>query len=278
MLPSTQKKVQKLQLLLHSSHLRAEGVYYISLSAIMGINLSFLAPMLKTKHRRFMTLLEMLVAMTILAVVLTLVFGFYRELGLLNTQMEKTQQQSFHERYLELRLIYLFSHLVDEKTKKKKTPEFYFQSAPPEQGVSAFPSLIFSYDNGARLDPAFSSYVLARLYVDDKQRLCIATWPLPVSKENVPMQKEILMENITAIAFQFFSSQKTPEKASTQPNNVDPKKETPPQGWQDTWRASYESMPAILKIVFKIQDPPNDFTFAMPLPVMTDIIQYPAAE
>lgn len=231
--------------------------------------------MLKIRRLLYMTLLEMLVAMTILAVVLSLVFGFYRELGLLSTQMEKTQQQSFHERYLELRLIYLFSHLAEEKSKNQKTTDFYFYTAPPEQGISNFPSLIFSYDNGPRLDPAFSSYVLARLFVDNKQRLCIATWPLPVSKEAPPMQKEVLMENITAMSFQFFSAYKNTE---TDPKKVDPKKEFPPEGWQDTWRISYERMPAIIKIFLKIKDPPTDFTFAMPLPVKTDIIQYQPVE
>ena len=66
-------------------------------------------------RKSYMTLLETLIALSLLSVMLVFVFGFFRELSELSRVTEKAQKESFQMRYLETRLGFIFERVVNEK-------------------------------------------------------------------------------------------------------------------------------------------------------------------
>ena len=92
-------------------------------------------------RKSHMTLLETLIAMTLLALLLTFVFGFFRELSAIAQLSEQAQKQSFQMRYLESRLGFVFERIVNENAKDRT---FYFYTQPPQENISRFPSLILT--------------------------------------------------------------------------------------------------------------------------------------
>ncbi len=190
-----------------------------------------------------MTLLEVLVAMSILSFLLVLIFGFFRELSKIDELTKYQQSKTFHMRYVEYRLSYLFSNLIDDFS--QDTPYFFFLEPPDSTGISKFNSLIFNYNNGIRLNPFISGNVLARLYVDKNKYLCLAIWPLKSQQVLDPESrifKEILLENVEDIKFEFFMASGTSKSADEPKRGV----------WQEEWPRSYRRIPALIKVTLSL--------------------------
>ncbi|MBS4164727.1 Uncharacterized protein PRO82_002058 [Candidatus Protochlamydia amoebophila] len=201
------------------------------------------------KHRKqYFTLLETLIAILLLSLLLTLIFGFFRELSLIDTWTEEREKESFQMRYMETRLNYLFQRLVNEN--QGTIRRFYFYTQPPDDHISDAPSLIFTFNNETRANPNFSTDILARLYVDQQHRLALAMWPIYSDKPYQEMQKEILLENVARINFGFYAP---PERFSNihpvNPMQPYPEKKTPEKNrWHQEWFKTYSQMPSILRL------------------------------
>lgn len=154
--------------------------------------------------KRYFTLLEVLIGMTLAIVLLSTLSYFYQQVEWLNTEAERAQKESFQMRYVENRLAKIMPQTFSEREMKKY---FYFYTSQAE-GLLKSPSLLFTYYNGVKLDSPFSNEVLGRLYLDEqKKQLCMATWPSPKRwklGEAPPMSKEVLMENVESLAFEFY--------------------------------------------------------------------------
>ncbi len=252
---------------------------------------------MKRRRKRHLTLLETLIAVSLVSVLLTIVFGFFRELSEINRMTEVQQKESFQMRYVETRLNYLFQRIVNENESVREGMQafkrrFYFYTQAPDKGISESTSLIFSFNNGARSNPAFSDDLLARLYVDDKHRLCLAMWPIYSDKPHQEMQREILLENVASIQYQFYAA---PERhlndGAISPDKVDTENKNPEKDrWHaQEWMKSYQQMPSIVKLTVKIANKPDDLktrsigaeipsrdiTFAFVLPSSINYIYYP---
>lgn len=242
------------------------------------------------KSRRYFTLLETLIAISLVAVLLTIVFGFFKELSELSRQTEEQQKASFRARYVQTRLAFIFERLVNENEGSKR--KFYFFTQGPDKGLSPSTSLVFTFNNEVRANPAFSDDLLARLYVDDHHCLCLAMWPLYSDQPHQEMQKEVLLQNVADMKYEFYMP---PERALTQtninPNKTDPEKREPEHDkWHlQEWYDSYKQMPAILRLTIKIaankddlksgrsagRIETQDLVFAFVLPSSKNYIYYP---
>lgn len=240
-------------------------------------------------RKAHMTLLETLIAMGLLAFLLTFVFGFFRELSAINQMTEQAQKKSFQMRYVESRLGFIFERITHDKSNKDK---FYFYSENPQQEFTEFPSLIFTFDNEVRIDPTFSGDILARLYVDLNRRLCLAMWPLYIEDPDKYLQEEVLLDNIDSIKFSFFSPPARINSTNdiAQDQKTDSDKKTPQKNkWHDEWFISYKQMPAMLKLELDInkssevknfskEDSKNkkdSLIFQFVLPTAINTIHYP---
>ena len=215
---------------------------------------------LRCQRKSYMTLLETLIAVSILSVMLVFVFGFFRELSELSRVTEKSQKESFQMRYLESRLGFIFERIVNENDGARK---FYFYTQPPNKNLSSLPSLVLTFNNEVRLDPNFSGDVLGRLYVDLEGRLCLAIWPLHLSDPFAHLYEEVLMDHVVNVRYLFYAAPERmkDENEITSPAEIDPEKKIPKKDqWQEEWFFTYEQMPSIVKIIVKVAENPDDFT------------------
>jgi hypothetical protein len=196
-------------------------------------------------RKRHITLLELMIAVGLTMVILTAVSFFYRQVIDINRKMDQAENKAFKLLYVENRLMHILPKIAPSTD---KDIEFFFFSDSDTSGFTkaGSQSLVFTFDNGVQLDKQMSCYVVGRLYLDLESRLILATWPVPkrwVENTNVPMKKEILMENIDTLEFRFFVP---PEKGK------DPFKGWP-QGeagqWISFWPSDVDVAPPLVKIV-----------------------------
>lgn len=255
----------------------------------------------KYLRRACMTLLETLIAMMLLSALLFIVFGFFRELTELTRMTENAQRESFQMRYVESRLAFIFERIVNEN--ESTTRSFFFYTDPPRDAISPFTSLIFTFDNGIRLDPTFSGDILGRLYVDRHQRLSLAMWPLNVDDPHEEMKEEVLLDHVVGIQFQFYSA---PERVTNDQtikvpppiappthgkllgkDKPEPKQPEKDHWYTDEWLLAYEQMPSIIRITLTVAEKstpfklPKDnsteaiFEYAFVLPSSKNPVYYP---
>lgn len=189
------------------------------------------------KVARCFTLLEVLIGMGLAMILLSTLTYFYQQVEWMNTEAERTQKENFQLRYAENRLSRIFPTTLSERTEKK---HFYFFTSNAE-GMLKTPSLVFTFNNGLKLCASFASEVLGRLYLDEqKKQLCLALWPSPKRWENgmPPMTKEVLLDNVESLAFNFYVAPKRDRsKVETKKTLVSNQKQ------EDTGRPPEEQQP-----------------------------------
>lgn len=258
---------------------------------------------MKKIQRRRVTLLEVLIALSFTVVVLMILVYFYQQISLVDLELEKSQKQNFQMRYVENRLM----KILTKAQKSKK--DFFFYTSPDlsllfkDRNVS----LVFTFDNGVVVDKQFSNLNLGRLYLDKNGKLMLASWPAPSrwpSHGNPPLHKEILMDNVESMSFEFFippeREEKNPQLVEKQQPKPLPKKEEnkskeepsqpgkpvkdesgymepEPKGtWVKEWKQEYKQLPAMIKIHLKrkIDKKEVEMTFAYPFPKSEKTIFY----
>ena len=176
------------------------------------------------QRRRFMTLIEAFIAIGLTLVVLSVLTFFYRYVEELNQKIDKETSKNFADLYLHTRLSNILPRALSPKD-SDKGPFFFTVQSPPQNVLPGTSSLLFSFKNGVKADPRFSNDVIALLYIDNKRRLTLSIWPAPSRWElhlQPPLKKEILMEGVDQLTFEFFLPP-TKEKAS---GTTDQQKET----------------------------------------------------
>lgn len=230
------------------------------------------------KRKGFVSLLEVMIAMTLTVLVLTTLTYFYRQVIVIGSDLDKVQKESFEKRYVENILSDVLPKATSEKDPKN---DFVFFTAPEEIGLTKSPSLIFTFDNGIDIDKVFSNNVIGRLFVDPSGRLILAYWPSPKrwdGNPSPPMKKEILLEGVDSLGFEFFIAPKKDSEPKKETATKDEKKSTDkpeaekdvdpePQGdWRkDNWPADYKQLPAMIKLNLTLNSK-EKLTFVYPFP------------
>ncbi|MBI2742285.1 MAG: hypothetical protein HYX48_00005 [Chlamydiales bacterium] len=174
------------------------------------------------RRRRALSLLEVVIALSLTSILLFFLFGFYRQLTLLDVQAEKIQERISAREKTQLRLMQIFSNLPPED---EKTPPLFYTESTPE-GVDL--SLVFSFDQGVDTEEKLSGKVRGVLLLTKKGLLELHT--LPLEGESI-RRREVLMQQVNSLSFSFF----------------DPIKES----WVTSWDQENESLPPMVKISLK---------------------------
>lgn len=270
--------------------------------------------MSKRIFKRAFTLLELLIAMGLTAVLLTVLSSFYQQVAWIDAASDRTEKEQFAVRYLGARLARVLPATIGEQTLGK---DFVFFTSGDLSGLlgARAPSLLFVFQNGPSLDPERANHALGRLYLNRDKQLCLAIWSSPKNwKHNPPKsaQHEVLMENVEELSFQFFIAperdrslvQKSlgkgfktfKEKERANPSgNSDSKVKNPEEGaptsevetlsnnspepkgeWVEEWKREYEQLPAMMRIIVKrkIGDSVAETVYAFPLPNSPQLIVY----
>jgi type II secretory pathway component PulJ len=262
--------------------------------------------MIKSKRKNYFTLVETMIALFLTSMVLTLIFSFFREISVIGQETEKKQQETFHQRYIDSRLNAVFQRLVQPEKSSPLKAYSHFYIDPALGSISSSPSLIFSFNNGVKLDPDYSGYVIARLYLDHDNQLCLVTWPLNKNiQPNEKMTKEILMTQVESLKFKLYSApairQNTTDIAPPDtgpairqnttdiaPPDTGPRNEKPltNKWYEQEWPATFEKIPSLLKIILKMKSEKkdkkekeqDDFVLSFVLPSNVDPIHYPPSD
>lgn len=198
------------------------------------------------RRRRALSLLEVVIALSSAAVLLFFLFGFYRQLTVLDIEAERVQERIFARERIQLRLMQLFSKLPPEN--EQSPPLFYTESTPDSPSTA----LIFSFDQGLDPDPNLSGTVEAELLLTKSKKLELHTRPF---QEKIEGRKEILAEKISSLSLYFF----------------DPVEES----WQPSWEKG-KSTPTMVKLLLKEEGESQEVSFAFFLPSSQLPVKYDA--
>jgi prepilin-type N-terminal cleavage/methylation domain-containing protein len=206
--------------------------------------------------KRALSLIEMIITLSLLSLLLTTLFFWYRSLTLQKEAFQQIRGPLLEERYAQQRLQAIFSSV--------ELPFFTPSSS----------SLVFLFDRGPSLIPELSGKVIAKLYFDEPhQCLCLGVWPKP-NKENprkFPSQTFILLDKVSSCTFHFYNPP-DPFKMSVDPEEVG--RSRPQEKWQKEWKSAYHIFPALVKISITrdpskgIKDHEFDYLFDLPVTVL----------
>ncbi|MCH9626856.1 MAG: hypothetical protein S4CHLAM2_04870 [Chlamydiales bacterium] len=202
-------------------------------------------------RRRAVSLIEVLIAMTLLMLLLGSLFSWYHHLTGRKGELEKCKRAHLEEYYVWQRL---------EQILPKAQAPFYAEDD----------ALVFRFDRGLHSDPLLSETVLGKIYFDSRlQTLCLGIWPDPKQEEvRTPCQTFTLVDNVDSFKFALYSP---PDPF---PKPVDPEqigKPRPIPTWQNTWLAEYETLPALVCLVIEREGKERALYFDLNQPII-----YPA--
>ncbi len=186
------------------------------------------------KRKRPISLIETIVCLGLVALLLSSLSFWYRSVTHQKHLFNKLKGPLMEERYAQQRLQRILSNVGRP----------FFTSTSDK-------SLLFIFDRGPFEHPKLSGKVLGRLYFDEPSNsLCLGIWPYPDKDhpEYHPSQTVVLLDGVAQCYFSFYS----PPDLFQKP--VDPEEvghPRPREGWQDEWLNSYDTMPALVKVVIE---------------------------
>lgn len=187
------------------------------------------------------TLLEVLISLTLTTILLTVLLAAYFQAETASLEGERFRNSLWPKRMMIQQLNTLFSSLETPNAKDKL---FFF-------AVQDGSALIFSYDNGVSIAPAFSGEVISELYLSKEKELTLLTWPARDSwtDEAPPYPKrEVLLSGIETLQFDFFQ--------------IADEKEAPQ--WVSSWDKAKNALPGMIKMRIKRSDKEEQFIFLVP--------------
>lgn len=226
----------------------------------------------KLCHKKYFTLIEVIIALTLISILMTFLFGFYQNMTVVQNGLDKTREENFRRLYLQQRLTDILSTAsVEENLFGNR--ELIFYTTKDENTSMLENSLILIYNNGVNALPWFSGTVLGRLYLDKNGRLCLTTWPSPAlwKKEGkvldkLPSKREILLEDVQNLSFEFYVPP-IAEEVKVKPKEVTTgreKIEPAPGEWHKEWPDAYRELPALVKVVVETESM-DKFIFVIPV-------------
>lgn len=182
-----------------------------------------------------------------MAILLVLLFTFMANFGRIEKKMEESRIAILERQNLQIRLQDLFSSI----SRSPLYPSFYTQPFPKEEADS----LVILFDNGVDPDPEFSGTLLGRIFLDEKNNLTLASWPLDPGK-NRPWRKEILLRSAKRFSFRFLGER----------TQADPKiaPAGPRAGWHLRWPKERNDLPSIVRLMIEQNQTPLQYSFRLP--------------
>ena len=199
-----------------------------------------------------MTLIETMIAMLLASLILTTLMFFYQHVTRVDKEMDSLQKEHFEKLYVENRLGQILPKSIINH--KKKSACFFTEVGTGAVYKNGTTSLIFTFDNGAKLNPKFSSIVLGRLYVNQEKQLMLAIWPSPSRwslDEPPPIHQELLMNGVEDLSFSFFIPKATSELPRSK-KDTNALKPLPEGTWANEWLKEYQKLPPMLRLELKL--------------------------
>lgn len=200
--------------------------------------------MVKPLKKPFL-LFEILIGLSLMAILLSLLFSFMVQSLRVEKKMEKARSAILERQNLQIRLQDLFTTI----SPGAEHPALYTQLFPKEKKIS----LVTLFDNGIDPDPLFSGIVIGRIYLDELNNLCLVYWPRDPFI-NRHWRKEILISDISDMSFQFLTTDE----------NVDLKNSLHIKAvWLNSWIKGKKGIPSIVRMMIKQKETTLQFAFRL---------------
>ncbi len=112
-----------------------------------------------TTKRRSLTLLEVMIAFSLTAILLSFLFSQFQKMSFASMETQRVQEIFFSRHLLQTRLAQVFAAVVTDD----KEPSFYFDER----------KLYFHFDHGVDPEPALCNEVGACLFVNSDKNLVL---------------------------------------------------------------------------------------------------------
>jgi len=202
-------------------------------------------------------LFEILIALSLTAILLSFLFSFLVGSAKMEKRLETARAEITSRALVQTRLQAVLSSL-HAGSEHLYTKRFERESSP---------SLIATFDNGIDPDPAYSGPILGRVFIDEEKNLCLASWPLGKEKKQ-PWRKEILLSNVKSFEFAFLgknNGSKHDEKEHVSPLNA-------ALAWHSAWAKSQSEIPSMIRLT--VQKEKEALRFAFILPSVEPFVTY----
>ncbi len=194
-------------------------------------------------------LFEVLIALSLMATMICLLFSFMVQSSRVEKKMEKARIHILERQHLQIRMQDILTSLAPNASR----PSIYTKPFDSEKT-----SLIVHFDNGIDPDPLFSGHVIGRIYIDENQDFCLVYWPSGIEK-STSWRKEILFSNVSDFSMQFLKP-------------LESKQAT----WAAIWPKEGRQLPSIIRLILKQKESSIPFAFRLPsvnpIPTYTDDI------
>lgn len=196
------------------------------------------------RKKKALTLLEVMISLSLMAVIITFIFSAFRQVTVANVKIQSAREVVLINKTIEQRLCRLFANIHVEKevpidkNAKEKPPSFYTESTADSNGLALFMESL----NGVDPDSDFCDLVKTQLYLSKKNELCLVT----IGKSG-EQRKEVLKDNVGELTFNFF----------------DPVT----RELLNSWDEKLEGLPIIIELVLKKKSSdkdPLEFAFMLP--------------
>lgn len=169
------------------------------------------------KKRYPLSLLEVIIAMSLSAVLIAVLFNFFRQGAILSSQMEEAKHHILSYQLFQERFDQIFNEMVLDSEKEG----FPFYTAPFEdsQGLALF----FNYNNKIDPNPIFCENVKGMLMFNYNKEVYLIT----TSKENT-IRKEVFFEKALDFKFSFFDVEE--------------------KSWVSNWSKEKKAFPSMIKL------------------------------
>jgi type II secretory pathway pseudopilin PulG len=229
----------------------------------------------KKAYKRPLVLIEVLIAIALLALLSTFLFMSLRQIAAWShlNESEFQNEELISNAHQTLARVFSQAVIEDEQNDPETSQEDqrFFFTGNSSQGAENSNSLVFTFNNGVDRDPRFSNVVLAKIYLDHYHRLCLAVRPLPSRWKNVSAdqaRQEVLLEDISSLGFIFYQPPQDTH-LDVRPKEVQTGKvqKQPLPGEQNTWLQDYKQLPSLVKIVAipdETEKKPIVFSYLLP--------------
>jgi len=206
-------------------------------------------------------LLELLIALSLTAILLTFLFSFFVESAKIEKKLDTTRMAIMNRSHLQTRLQTVLTSI----DRSQMAPFFYTKQFDKEKTLS----LIAIFDNGIDPDPAFSGSIIGRIFLDRENNLCLATWPITKGK-NRPWRKEILFPKVKHFEFAFLG-EKTAAEHGAKESSVPI---TATLAWKSAWHKNVHEVPGIIRLTLYEETQSKPIQYAFILPITEPFITY----
>jgi len=209
-------------------------------------------------HKRTYFLLELLIALGLTAVLLSILFRFFAGSVRVDQKIGEARSILYQRQHFQTRISSVFNSIVPRSASTPTSgPSFYTVHEKS-------PSFVAVFDNGIDPDPQFSGPILGKIFLD-ADNLMLVLWPLEKTEKNV-YRKEILISGVQNMRFQFLGK-KSAHQGDLSAVSINSSLE-----WRTDWPKNRWDIPSIVRIVLSQDN--QEISFAFILPLIEPIITY----